>query len=214
MKGGRASRRPICEWAREEIGEDPARFLATGLEIAPRVQGIQSERVLDVWAEVERDLFDPPREDVLEQLEARRQQLQAGDDESANFAEATETLVSDIRAMDDPEAVQQALEAEVGRDENGRRGRLQQPTRRDADDEPEPGREVPDVEYDSRDDPEYERAFNDAARIAEAFGLQQCGERLAQERARENPRPHVIDALEQRQRDLKPDAGEKEEVVA
>ena len=198
-------------------GEDPARFLDTGLEATPRIQGIQSEESLQNWEWVAHQLGT--RQKILDELETRRQRLQSDEDtesESAEVAEDAHALVSDVQTMDDSEDVQAVLDDEVAREDtrtdvvaacNIRLDELEE-------DEPEPAREIPEVEYDSRDDPEYQEAYHDALSIAKAFGLQQCGERLEQERARDAPRPHVIDALETRQESLKPEAGKKEEVTA
>lgn len=212
--------RPEFPSAVEKIGEDPARFLATDLDETPRIQGIQSEDVLDEWERVEHELPDGPRKQILTQLEARRQQLHAAEDgQSATLSEDAQALVSDVQSMDDPADVQAALDGEVARDGARKEVVAACNVRLDelADEEPEPAREIPQVEYDSREDPEYETAFNDALSIAKAFGLQQVGERLEQERGRDAPRPHVIDALETRQDALRaelPDADSKEEVVA
>lgn len=214
-----ASDRPAFPEVRERIGEDPARFLATDLDESPRIQGIQSEAVLDEWEYVETELPEGPRDGILRQLEARRQQLQGHEDEqSATLSEDAQALVSEVQSMDDPADVQAALEAEVGRDDtrkpvvgacNVRMDELEA-------EEPEPAREIPSVEYDSREDPEYQQQYREALSIAGAFGLTQLGERLAEERERDAPRPHVIDALETRQEALQaelPD-GDAEEVAA
>lgn len=211
------SDRPAFDDVKERIGEDPARFLATSLDESPRIQGIQSEAVLDEWEHVENELPEGPRDGILRQLEARRQQLQGHEDEqSATLSEDAQALVSEVQSMDDPADVQAALEAEVGRDDtrkpvvgacNVRMDELEA-------EKPEPAREIPSVEYDSREDPAYQEQYQDALSIAQAFGLAQTGERLEQERGRETPRPHVIDALETRQEALKPDGDSKEEVAA
>ncbi|QRY26386.1 hypothetical protein [Halobacterium sp. BOL4-2] len=62
---------------REDIGEDPARYLTdlNGTTWA-RIRGIQSDRVIQAWLQVEEDLG--PRRAVIKRLNKRRRQLRDG----------------------------------------------------------------------------------------------------------------------------------------
>lgn len=104
-------------------------------------------------------------------------------------------LIDDIETMDDADAVRAVLDDEVAREDvrkdvvaacNIRLDTLAEQAAKRA----HPG------------DPEYDREFRAAKRVAKAFDLDQVSSRLAQERARDPPRAYVVDALEERREDL------------
>lgn len=60
-----------------KYGEDPARFLAEGLDLdpRPRIRGIESLELLQKWQEVELEVG--PRKAVIAAINARKDELEA-----------------------------------------------------------------------------------------------------------------------------------------
>lgn len=70
MMGSEPSKRPSYPAVKERIGEDPARYLASDMDVSPRIRGIADLGVVNGWLQVARDL--DVDDDVLDQLERRQ----------------------------------------------------------------------------------------------------------------------------------------------
>jgi len=195
-----AARDEIPEYpeARARIGENPARYICADLDPAPRVRGIQSLRTIAEWERVAGDLG---ARRTLQLVAERRAELEGEP------------------VDDEPEPLQESEDVvDAGADHAAPEGEPDQEPEPEAHPEPTPEpADVPELPYDSRDDPEFESKRREAAGIAKSFGLQQCEQRLQEEHGRDPTRPHVVDALEARIEQLReelPDDGDATEVTA
>lgn len=66
--------RPRYPQMRERLGEDPARFLATGMDPTPRISGIRDLGLANVYLQVARELDGCPQR-VVDACERRRDHL-------------------------------------------------------------------------------------------------------------------------------------------
>lgn len=73
MKPAREADTPAYPDLVEEIGEDPYRFLASSMDLSPRIRGISDLGVVNGWLQVARDL--DVQQSVIDQLERRRDYL-------------------------------------------------------------------------------------------------------------------------------------------
>ncbi len=94
MNGGPSRDRERFPAVREQIGEDPARFLDYAvleyLRLAhARIRGIDYQHVIVEWLRVERELERGPRETVVEWIQERNRELIEHGDRDDQLATAT-----------------------------------------------------------------------------------------------------------------------------
>lgn len=73
MKGPDSHHRPSYPGVKSRIGEDPARYLLSDIEVSPRIRGMVDLGVVNGWLQVARDV-DATKE-VIDQLERRQSYL-------------------------------------------------------------------------------------------------------------------------------------------
>lgn len=73
MRGPDSYNRPSYPGVKARIGEDPARYLASSMDVSTRIRGIADLGVVNGWLQVARDL--DVGQEVIEQLERRRSYL-------------------------------------------------------------------------------------------------------------------------------------------